>query len=123
MAMSAEMKWKSSLVAPSAPFHTGTESSMMLAAAKPDTASERTSSLEFGIAAARFLGGEGLRGIAQVFQRLHHGQEAAAVTIKRDGDALHGEVGAHIGDAFKLADLVSIEVMQLPQWMAGADSR
>jgi len=47
-AMSAEIQWKRSRVAASAPDHTDTENSMMLPAAKPATASARTSSRSTG---------------------------------------------------------------------------
>ncbi len=46
MAISAESQWNRSRVAPSAPDHTDTDKSMMLAAAKPAMATARTSSLK-----------------------------------------------------------------------------
>ncbi len=45
MAISADSQWNMSRVAPSAPDHTETDSSMMLPAAKPATATARISSL------------------------------------------------------------------------------
>ena len=87
-------------VAPSAPFHTGIDSSMMLAAAKPETASER-SNAEFGIALPAFFRRDRLRGIAQAFQRRTTGNSERA-SFQRHRDAPHGQVGAYIAHTFEL---------------------